>query len=59
MIAANLVGVPGTGFESDDNALKIFWEGGEAQLPHQRKALLASALITLVAKNYHEKKDSN
>lgn len=59
MIAANQVGVPGTGFESEDNALKVFWEGGEKHLPHQRKSQLAKALISLVAQIYHEKEGTS
>ena len=30
LIAANRVGVAGSGFESDDNALTVFWRDGDA-----------------------------
>ncbi len=52
MIAANLVGRPGTGFESDDNDLSVFWQGGEKQLGKASKHALARALIALVAEHY-------
>lgn len=52
MIAANLVGRPGTGFESDDNDLSVFWHGGGKQLGKASKHALARALITLVAERY-------
>jgi len=52
MIAANLVGRPGTGFESDDNDLSVFWQGGERQLGKASKHALARALIALVAERY-------
>ena len=52
MIAANLVGRPGTGFESDDNDLSVFWTGGEKQLGKASKHALARELIALVAERY-------
>jgi phosphopantothenoylcysteine decarboxylase/phosphopantothenate--cysteine ligase len=52
MIAANLVGRPGTGFESDDNDLSVFWQGGEKQLGKASKHALARELIALVAERY-------
>ena len=48
MIAANAVGA-GLGFDAEDNALKVFWEGGGKELPRQSKATLAQELIALVA----------
>lgn len=48
MIAANLVG-EGAGFEADDNALLVLWEGGCSQLPRQPKAGLAAQLVSLIA----------
>ncbi len=53
MIAANLVGRPGTGFESDDNDLSVFWQGGEKLLGKASKHTLARELIALVADRYH------
>jgi len=52
MIAANLVGRPGTGFESDDNDLSVFWQGGEKQLGKASKHTLARELVALVAERY-------
>lgn len=49
MIAANRVGEPGLGFNSDDNALHVFWRGGEQQLARAPKPRLARELIALVA----------
>ena len=52
MIAANQVGVAGSGFESEQNALHVLWEGGERVLPLADKMLLGQQLITLIAKRY-------
>ena len=48
MIAANLVGEH-KGFESDDNALLVLWEGGSVRLPQQPKSSLAEHLVSLIA----------
>ena len=48
MIAANLVG-DGLGFDVDDNALYVVWEGGETELPRTRKSRLARQLVELIA----------
>ena len=52
MIAANLVGSAGTGFESDDNELSVFWRGGEKQLGKASKQALARALVAIIAERY-------
>ena len=49
LIAANRVGVADSGFESDDNALTVFWEGGARALGKASKAQLAEALLDLIA----------
>ncbi len=49
MIAANLVGRAGTGFESDDNELSVFWNGGEKQLGKASKQALARELVAIIA----------
>lgn len=49
MIAANQVDDRGLGFDSDDNALTVFWEGGSLALTRQPKRALASALLALIA----------
>ncbi len=55
MIAANRVGEPGTGFDADENALALFWEGGEKILPQATKQQLARQLITIIAERMDEK----
>lgn len=52
MIAANLVGQAGSGFESDDNELSVFWSGGEKQLGKASKSTLARALMAIIAERY-------
>ncbi|MFZ5533877.1 MAG: bifunctional phosphopantothenoylcysteine decarboxylase/phosphopantothenate--cysteine ligase CoaBC [Pseudomonadota bacterium] len=49
MIAANQVDDRGLGFDSDDNALTVFWSGGSLALPRQSKRALASALLAVIA----------
>jgi phosphopantothenoylcysteine decarboxylase/phosphopantothenate--cysteine ligase len=58
MIAANRVGET-LGFEADDNALQVFWDGGSVPLERARKARLARQLIELVAERYHHKYNSD
>lgn len=52
LMAANQVGVPNMGFDSDDNALQLFWEGGNLVLMHAPKQRLARQLIDIVAQRY-------
>lgn len=51
MIAANQVG-GGLGFETADNALTLYWAGGEAELPRTGKTELARQLVAQVAARY-------
>ena len=53
MIAANLVGAAEGGFESTQNALTIFWEGGRQQLPLTDKLRLARQFITLMSEHFY------
>jgi len=55
MIAANWVGRSSGGFNHDDNALSVYWKGGEQEIESMPKPELARELITLIAKRYHEK----
>jgi phosphopantothenoylcysteine decarboxylase/phosphopantothenate--cysteine ligase len=55
MIAANWVGGERGGFESNDNALDIFWQDGQKSLPMTSKEILATQLISLIAKRFHLK----
>ena len=48
MVAANRVGVDGSGFESEDNALTLYWKDGEQVLAHAPKTVLAEALLDRV-----------
>jgi phosphopantothenoylcysteine decarboxylase/phosphopantothenate--cysteine ligase len=58
MIAANDVSAAGRGFDSDLNALQVFWRGGEAELPLAPKTRLARQLVSLIAERYREKNRS-
>ena len=55
MIAANWVGAERGGFESNDNALDIFWQDGQKSLPMTSKETLATQLVSLIAKRFHLK----
>lgn len=50
MICANRVGVTGSGFEADDNALHVFWTQGDATLGPAPKAEVAAVLLDLIDK---------
>jgi phosphopantothenoylcysteine decarboxylase/phosphopantothenate--cysteine ligase len=54
MIAANEVGA-GMGFEAEDNALHVLWDGGSTRLARTRKDRLARQLLEVVATRYHGK----
>jgi phosphopantothenoylcysteine decarboxylase / phosphopantothenate---cysteine ligase len=58
MIAANLVNVPGQGFEADANALTLYWEGGECELPLRDKHSLARELVTHIAARFASKRQT-
>src|SRR5690606_41768476 len=49
LVAANRVGVPGSGFESETNALTVVGEGFERALGPAPKAALADTLVELIA----------
>jgi phosphopantothenoylcysteine decarboxylase/phosphopantothenate--cysteine ligase len=53
MIAANRVGLPGQGFDADDNALHVIWPQGEVELPRAPKGRLARQLVSLIAERFH------
>lgn len=55
MIAANRVGGAQGGFERDENALMVFWDGGRRDLPMMTKARLARELAVLIAERYLER----
>jgi phosphopantothenoylcysteine decarboxylase/phosphopantothenate--cysteine ligase len=49
MIAANIVGVEGSGFESSDNELHVLWNGGQKLLAKAPKEIIANQLVGLIA----------
>jgi len=52
MIAANQVGIPNQGFDSDNNALQIFWRDGSIELPHAPKSEIAKQLIEIISQRF-------
>jgi len=52
MIAANNVADPQLGFDSEENALEVYWVGGHSSLERDKKTKLARKLISLIAKRY-------
>ena len=54
MIAANWVGRELGGFDSEQNALHVFWENGEKTLAMMDKTHLAEQLISLIAERFYE-----
>ncbi len=55
LIAANLVGQPGSGFEADENRLVLIDDTGAVELPLLSKATAARELIHHIAVLYHAK----
>ena len=53
MVAANWVAGQEGGFDSDDNALTIYWPEGQEELPLAPKSRIAEQLIDLIADRYH------
>ena len=53
MIAANDVSGEEGGFDSDDNALLVLWEGGQAEFPMTGKLRLARQLVELISRKIH------
>jgi phosphopantothenoylcysteine decarboxylase / phosphopantothenate---cysteine ligase len=58
MIAANWVGRPGTGFDADENALEVLWEGGGVSLGPASKLQVAQDLVRLVAQHYRKQREA-
>ncbi|MBK6658524.1 MAG: bifunctional phosphopantothenoylcysteine decarboxylase/phosphopantothenate--cysteine ligase CoaBC [Proteobacteria bacterium] len=52
MVAANLVGGAGLGFNADDNELLVIWREGSKLLPRAAKTHLARALVDVIAERY-------
>ena len=49
MIAANWVGQEQGGFDSEQNALHVFWESGDKNFEMTTKSQLAEQLLNLIA----------
>lgn len=49
MIVANDVSAPGIGFNSDNNAVTVFWRSGQQALGPESKAGIARQLVALIA----------
>ncbi|AOM41762.1 bifunctional phosphopantothenoylcysteine decarboxylase/phosphopantothenate--cysteine ligase CoaBC [Xenorhabdus hominickii] len=55
LICANDVSLAGHGFNSDTNALHLFWHDGSVHLPHCGKLQLSHRLLDEILKRYDEK----
>jgi len=55
MIAANWVGREQGGFDSNENALQVFWQTGQKTLAMMNKTQLAEQFILLCAEIFNEK----
>jgi phosphopantothenoylcysteine decarboxylase/phosphopantothenate--cysteine ligase len=53
MIAANWVGQATGGFDSEQNALQVYWRDGQRDLAMTDKIQLAMQLLQLIAEQYH------
>ena len=56
MIAANLVGAEQGGFEREENALTLLWQGGRVDFPMMDKGQLAEKLAAEILR-YHDQAD--
>jgi len=55
LICANDVSDSNQGFNSDNNALHLFWQDGDKVLPLERKVLLGQLLLDEIVTRYDEK----
>jgi len=55
LICANDVSLSDQGFNSDSNALHLFWQEGDKVLPLEQKALLGQLLLDEIVTRYDEK----
>lgn len=53
MIAANLVG-PDLGFDTETNALKVFWRDGSTEIATDTKLAVARSLVSLIAERWRQ-----
>ena len=52
MIAGNDVSENNIGFDSEENALEVYWSGGHCSLERDTKTKIARRLISLIAERY-------
>lgn len=57
MIIANDVSRPGVGFNSDNNAVTVFWPAGQQVFAVEAKQVLAQRLIALIADRFDNSKE--
>lgn len=57
MVAANWVGA-GRGFDTDANALQVFWQGGSTEIPEDDKHVVAGKLVALIAAQYRRNQNN-
>ncbi len=58
LVVANRVGVDDRGFNSDDNALSVYWSDGGREFALAPKEQLARELVTLVAERLRAKRET-
>lgn len=58
MIIANKVG-KNLGFDVDENAVSVFWNGGEKRFKKKRKTILAQQLVELITERFCLKLDNS
>ncbi len=51
MIVANDVSAPGLGFNSDNNAVTVFWSGGQETIGPDTKQAIGSRLVALIGQH--------
>jgi len=54
MIVANDVSAPGLGFNSDHNAVTVFWPGGKESIGPDSKHNIAGRLIGLIGEHLEQ-----
>ena len=47
-LAANQVGLPGQGFDCEENAMTVFWADGERDIPRASKQEVARQLLRIM-----------
>ena len=52
IIAGNNVAGPQLGFDSEENALEVYWAGGHCSLQRDKKSKIARKLVSLIAERY-------